>query len=52
MVESKAMKTKASLKADLVKQLKELELNFNALKATNNKYLYKIKFLQERIETI
>ena len=52
MVESKAMKNKAPLKADLVIKLKELQLNFNALEAENNKNLEKIKFLEERIETM
>ena len=52
VVDSKASKSKVPLKAELIIQLKELQDNFDAFKATNIKNLDTIKLLQDRIEAL
>ena len=52
VVDCKNSKSKVPLKAELIIQLKELQDNFDALKATNIKNLNTIKLLQDRIEAL
>ena len=47
-----AMKTKVPLKADIILQLKELEEKYKDLEAINLKYLDKINFLQDKLNTL
>ena len=51
-VEVKTIKTKTPLKADLIVQLKKLQDNFDTLEEANTKNIEKIKFLEEKVESL